>query len=47
MLDFIERFPWVIKDAYEYEDEKDVILSIKDHVIAPAEAKVRKLRKCD
>jgi hypothetical protein len=47
MLDFIRRFPWVIEDAYEYEDEKDVIPSLKDHVIAPAEAKVRKLRKCD
>jgi Pentapeptide repeats (8 copies) len=47
MLDFIRRFPWVIEDAYEYEDEKDVIPFIKDHVIVPAEAKVRKLRKCD
>jgi hypothetical protein len=47
MLDFIRRFPWVIEDAYEYEDEKGVITSIKDHVIVPAEAKVRKLRKCE
>jgi uncharacterized protein YjbI with pentapeptide repeats len=47
MLDYIRRFPWVIEEAYKYEDEKDVIPSIKDHVIAPAEAKVRKLRKCD
>src|SRR5271166_75316 len=39
MLDFIRRFPWVIEDAYEYEDEENVIISIKDHVIAPAEAK--------
>jgi hypothetical protein len=29
MLDFIRRFPWVIEDAYEYEDEEDVITSIK------------------
>jgi hypothetical protein len=35
MLDFIRRFPWVIKDPYEYEDEKEVIASIKENVIGP------------
>ena len=44
MLDFIERFPWVIKDAYEYENEEEVIASIKQNVIGPAEAKVKELR---
>jgi sugar/nucleoside kinase (ribokinase family) len=43
MLDFIRRFPWVIKDPYEYENEEEVIASI-ENVIGPAEAKVKELR---
>jgi hypothetical protein len=45
MLDFFRRFPWVIEDPYEYEDEKEVITSIKENVIVPAEAKVKELRQ--
>jgi uncharacterized protein YjbI with pentapeptide repeats len=44
MLDHIRRFPWVIKGAYEYEDEKEVITSIIENVIGPAEEKVKELR---
>jgi uncharacterized protein YjbI with pentapeptide repeats len=44
MLDHITRFPWVIKGAYEYEREAEVIASIQENVIGPAEAKVKELR---
>jgi hypothetical protein len=45
MLDFFRRFPWVIEDPYEYEDDKEVITSITENVIVPAEAKVKELRQ--
>jgi hypothetical protein len=45
MLDHIRRYPWVIKGAYEYEDGEEVIASIKENVIGPAEAKVKELRQ--
>jgi uncharacterized protein YjbI with pentapeptide repeats len=44
MLDHITRFPWVIKGAYEYEREAEVIASIQENVVGPAEAKVKELR---
>ena len=44
-LDHIRRYPWVIKGAHEYEDEEEVIASIKENIIGPAEAKVKELRK--
>ena len=44
MLDKIRKFPWVIKDIYEYENAEEVIASIKENIILPAEAKVRELR---
>jgi hypothetical protein len=45
MLDFIRRFPWVIKDPYEYENADEVIASIRENIIGPAEAKVEELRR--
>jgi hypothetical protein len=45
MLGFFRRYPWVVKGNYEYENEKEVIASIKENVIEPAEAKVKELRQ--
>ena len=45
MLDFIRKFSSVVKDTCEYENEQEVIASIKEKVIGPAEAKVRELRQ--
>jgi uncharacterized protein YjbI with pentapeptide repeats len=45
MLDFFRKYPWVIKGAYEYESVEEVIASIQENVIGPAEAKARELRQ--
>ena len=45
MFDHIRRFPWVLPDAFEYENVEEVIASIKENVIGPAEAKVKELRQ--
>jgi uncharacterized protein YjbI with pentapeptide repeats len=44
MLDFIRKFSSVVEDTFEYENEQEVIASIKENIIVPAEAKVRELR---
>jgi hypothetical protein len=44
MLDFIRKFSSVVKDTFEYENEQEVIASIKEKIIVPAEEKVLKLR---
>jgi hypothetical protein len=43
MLDF--RTPWFIQGRYEYENAEEVIPSIKENIIEPAEAKVKQLRQ--
>ena len=35
MLDFIRKFSSVVKDTCEYENEQEVIASIKEKVIGP------------
>jgi uncharacterized protein YjbI with pentapeptide repeats len=45
MLDFIRRFRSVVENTYEYENVEEVITSIKENVIGPAEAKVKELRR--
>jgi uncharacterized protein YjbI with pentapeptide repeats len=45
MFDHIRRFPWVLPEAFEYENAEDVIASIRENIIAPAEAKVEELRR--
>jgi uncharacterized protein YjbI with pentapeptide repeats len=45
MLGKIRKYPWVIKDTYEYENADEVIASIKENIIGPAEAKVKELRQ--
>ena len=45
MLDFIRRYRSVVENTYEYEDVEEVIASIKEKVIGPAEAKVKELRQ--
>ena len=35
----------VVEDTYEYEDTDKVIASIRENIIAPAEAKVEELRR--
>jgi uncharacterized protein YjbI with pentapeptide repeats len=46
MLDF-KNSPWFVKGRYEYDTEEDVIASINENVIGPAEEKVKELRKTD
>jgi hypothetical protein len=43
MLDF-KNSRWFVEDTYEYLDADEVIASIKESIIGPAEAKVKKLR---
>ena len=43
MLDHIRRFPWVIEGAFEYENAQEVITSIPDAIIDPAEKKLKDL----
>jgi hypothetical protein len=45
MLDFIRRYKSVVEDTYQYENLEEVIASIKENVIGPAEAKVKELRQ--
>jgi uncharacterized protein YjbI with pentapeptide repeats len=45
MLGFFRRYPWVVKDSYEYENDEEVVASIKENVIGPAEAKVKELHQ--
>jgi len=45
MLDFIRKFSSVVKGTYEYENVGEVIASIKENIIIPAEAKVQELRQ--
>jgi uncharacterized protein YjbI with pentapeptide repeats len=44
MLDF-RNSPWFVKGRYEYENVGEVIASIKESIIVPAEAKVQELRQ--
>jgi uncharacterized protein YjbI with pentapeptide repeats len=44
MLDHITKFPWVVKGRYEYENAEELIASIQENVLGPAEAKVKELR---
>jgi hypothetical protein len=44
MLDF-RNSPWFVKGRYEYENAEELIASIKDNIIGPAEAKVQELRQ--
>jgi hypothetical protein len=44
-LDFIRKFSSVVKETFEYENDQEVIGSIKENIILPAEAKVRELRR--
>lgn len=43
MFDHIKRYPWVL-GIHRYRDLDDLLSSIKEKVIAPAEAKVREVR---
>jgi uncharacterized protein YjbI with pentapeptide repeats len=45
MLDEIRLHRSVVDDTYEYEDTDKVIASIRENIIAPAEAKVDELRR--
>jgi hypothetical protein len=44
MLDF-RNSPWFVKGRCEYESLKELIASIKENVIGPAEEKVKELRQ--
>jgi uncharacterized protein YjbI with pentapeptide repeats len=45
MLDHIKRFPWVVDGAFEYENVAEVLASIYDKIIGPAQAKLLELRQ--
>jgi hypothetical protein len=45
MLDYFRAYRSVVEDTYEYENVEDVIASIKEKVVVPAEAKVQELRR--
>ena len=44
MLDF-RNSPWFVKGRCEYENAEELIASIKEKVIEPAEEKVKELRQ--
>ena len=45
MLDSIRLHRSVVGDTYQYEGTDEVIASIRENIIAPAEAKVEELRR--
>lgn len=45
MLDDIKAYRSVVDKTYEYESVEELIGSIKENVIGPAEAKVKELRQ--
>jgi hypothetical protein len=45
MLDYIRAYRSVVEKTYEYESLEELIASIKENVIGPAEAKVKELRQ--
>ena len=47
MLDFIRKYKSVVENTYQYENLEEVIASIKENIIEPAEAKVKELLQRD
>ena len=47
MLGYIRAYRSVVEKTYEYESLEELIASIKENVIGPAEAKVKELRQCN
>jgi len=47
MLDYIRAFRSVVEKTYEYESLDELIASIKENVIGPAEEKVKELRNAN
>jgi hypothetical protein len=45
MLDYIRAYRSVVEKTYEYETLEELIASMKENIIGPAEAKVRELRR--
>ena len=44
MIGHFKRYPWVI-ETYEYEDTPQILASISEQVIEPAEQRVEELRE--
>ncbi len=44
MFEHYKRFPWVLK-TYQYNDKDDLLKSLEEKVISPAEEKAKELRK--
>ena len=47
MLDYIRAYRSVVEKTYEYESIEELIASIKENIIGPAEEKVKELRQRD
>jgi hypothetical protein len=45
MLDEIRSYRSIVEDTYEYENVEELIGSIKENIVLPAERKVRELRQ--
>ena len=45
MLDEIRSYRSVVENTYAYEDVGEVVASVQENIIAPAEAKVEELRR--
>jgi hypothetical protein len=45
MLDYIRAYRSVVEKTYEYESKEELIASIQENIIVPAEAKVKELRQ--
>jgi len=43
MLDNIKRYSGVVDGTFEYEDDAEVIRSIKDKILAPSRQKLKSL----
>jgi uncharacterized protein YjbI with pentapeptide repeats len=44
MFEYFKHFPWVL-ELYRYKNQRDLIVSLSERVIAPAEAKAKELTK--
>jgi hypothetical protein len=44
LFEHVRRYPWVL-EPYRYENQEQLLATIEENVIAPAEAKIEEIRK--